>query len=65
MKTVKSEIVDTLSELDSLQAERVLIYIKSRLLKSKKNPLNDSARQQAMLEIGQGLRDVNALNPSF
>lgn len=51
----KIAIQASLEELDGLQAEQVLLYIKSLLSKPRKNRSYYELKQEAMKEIRQAL----------
>ena len=61
MKTVtpKIAILESLSEMDNLQAQKVLEYIKSMIF-TKENSDYSRFKREALREIRQALKDTGA-----
>lgn len=61
----KQEILQSLSNLDAAQSEKVLTYIRG-LLSGHRNEVHyQMLKRQAMKEIGQALGQMRGFNSSF
>lgn len=56
MKTPKYAILESLDDMDNLQAEKVLEYIKSVLHNPRQNPEYTRFKQEALKEIRMAIR---------
>ena len=61
MKPTKSIIQETLNEIDNVQAEKVLDYIKSLLAKKTSLVSNKQFKQAALREIREALQNGKTL----
>lgn len=61
----KQEILQSLSNLDATQSEKVLDYIRGLLNSPSSEVQYQLLKRRAMREIGQALGQVRSLNASF